>query len=68
MEEKTRHCVKYNACVGLSVGSSQGGGKASGETAEGERGTGQTEEDHCYVERQGKGYAVNKLRTFYNIK
>lgn len=39
--------VTYKACLCMSAGSSQGGGKASGETAEGKRGRGETEEDRC---------------------
>lgn len=39
--------VTYKACLCIFAGSSQGGGKASGETAEGERGRGETEEDRC---------------------
>lgn len=36
-----------NHCLCLSVGSSQGGGEASGEAAEGKRGRGKTDENRC---------------------
>ncbi len=45
--EESPYFVTYKALLCLSAGSSQGGGKASGETAEGKRGRGQTEEDNC---------------------
>lgn len=46
--------INWGHCLCLSAGSSQGGGEASGEAAEGKRGRGKTNENHYQIEGEGK--------------